>query len=162
MLEYISSWQEFFDKISSFSILYYPLNFFLSFFVSYFSFKVLLPGIKTFDQLLKHLLTIGKLEERIKRDIRNFTLEYALVTGLAASAIIAIQFRGLNFSSAIIYGILGAYFLKDHMILPLGKKIGEEIKRQVDSRITATKTEAQEDYKSELAKIEELFKDNGE
>ncbi len=163
MLDYIISWQEFFDKLSTYSIVYYPVHFILSSFVSYFSFKVLLPGVKTFDELLQHILTLSRQEEKIKQEIKKFTLQYAVVTGLASCAIIAFQFKGLSINSAIIYGVLGAYFLKDQMLRPISKEIVKEFNKQVASHIAETKTEIEQDYKSELDKIsKDVLKDTAE
>jgi hypothetical protein len=164
MLEFISNLQEFLNKLTAYPLIYYPIHFLISSLVSYYSLPVIWTKVRTFDDLLKYLTNLSKQDEKIKREIRNFKRQFALLTGLASTAIIAFQFRGLSINSAILYGFLGVYFLRDQIISSLRRKAAEVTREKVASVLTEVKDELQqeEDYKSELAKVEEYLRSNGD
>ena len=96
--------------------------------------------------MIERIAKIRELDTRIRWAVRFFTLRYAAVTGLAAVALIGIQFRALNIPTAIIYGLLGPYVLKERLLAKRKDTITEEL----DKEVKTVAGEPQNEIKSEL------------
>lgn len=152
--ECASSYQVCLDKIAALGIVYYPLNFFVAFAVSFISFPIYLSKITNREELIERIARFSELDKRIRWAIRFFTLRYAAVTGLAAVALIGIQFRALSVSTAIIYGLLGPYVLRERLSAERKDKITEELDKEVE----ASAAQPQNEIKSELDRVRKDLK----
>lgn len=144
MFQGIQTCQNSINNLSSCWIFYFPANLILSFITSYFSFTVFLAKIETFSDLKAYAKWIIETESDLKRVIRIFILQYALVSALLSSAIIDYQFKCLNISSAIFYGALGAYFLRDQIIPPLKEKVRTAVVSGIDKQVSNIVTHARD------------------
>jgi len=110
------------------------------------------------------MLTIARnvrsLQERysnnnrtILKDLRGFIIAYSSLTGLLAAALISLQFSdSTSIPTAIIYGTLGPYILRDAAYKILGPSAATSLDKTVDN-IIKTKNSINQDYSEELDKI---------
>jgi len=140
--------------VASNPIIYYPINFLIASFVAFLSFKIVISNIKSTEELLKYVTRLSELGNSVKREILLFTINYAIVTGMIVAAIISIQFRNVNLDSAILYGFLGAYYIRDKFGAGLKVKVAGEI----NSEVKGLAAESEKDYQVEFKKIKDKLK----
>ena len=163
IIKYSNLLQSFVDEMTSLYIVYYPLNFFFAFITSYmsFTFYVLNPSkTKThpsIDDIVRFSKKIEMLEKNLKRNIRFYRINSALLTGLVVSAFIGLQFDKLNWTSSILYGFLGLYALRDPIIKRLQGSLANDLYSEVEDSVNdskksydSAKNSAKEDIRKEI------------
>jgi hypothetical protein len=82
--------------------------------------------------------------------LRNYIIAYSLLTGLIAAALISLQFsNSVSIPTAIIYGTLGPFVLRDAARMTMGRTAATSLDKTVDD----IKTSTNQDYMKELDSI---------
>ena len=98
------------------------------------------------EQTQREYRTSGKT---ILTILRRYIVAYAILTGLLAAALTSLQFGdAINIPTAIIYGTLGPFVLRD----AVGARLGRRATNSIDSTITGI-VRPIEKYKEELENI---------
>lgn len=154
--------QSFCDQVSALSVFYYPVNFAVSFFVSIISFLFFLEKVSTSDDLLKFSRNIQEISQKNKVYFIFYIFLYGTITGLLSTAIIKLQISKTSIPTAILYGVLGPYFLKETVTASFKSRSLRNTNKAVDS----IKEESEKEYetfiknvKGELQKSIKTLKD---
>jgi hypothetical protein len=82
--------------------------------------------------------------------LRSYIIAYSLLTGLIAAALISLQFNnGVSIPTAIIYGTLGPFVLRDAARMTMGRTAATSLDKTVDD----IKSTTHQDYMNELDSI---------
>jgi hypothetical protein len=132
----VSHLQDCLNRLGALWIVYFPLNFFVAAIVSHLTYPVML---RIDDKLLKQILQINALHgndpTKKSKHINRWFVKYALTTGFAASALIALQFKSLSIETAIIYGLIGPYALTRRIVDAVGDKVEAEINQSISKTV---------------------------
>lgn len=144
-----------FDFKSFSSIFFSCIHFIIASFASFYAFRVYIGDeIKTYKDLIEKLEAAKQIEEEYKKSYINFLRAYSIVTGLAASALIAMQTSSSSVPFAIMYGLAGPYMLKDKVIALVKK----DSFNNLNTAVSEISNKPKDDYSNALKKIEEQLK----
>jgi hypothetical protein len=151
ILHILTNLQYFFDKLKTLPLVYWSANFLVALVVAYVSFPILIQRIRSREEWLEYIISTSDLEKKVKRNMRLYTLHYAVVTAFASAALIAIQFKGISLATSIVYGLLGPYILRDKLSGALRRNVTEGLQGQVDE----SKRILEQEIDSDLSSIDD-------
>jgi hypothetical protein len=149
------------DDMVHVKVVFWVLNFLISSIAAYISFPVfniltrspdLLAGIENLDRERKKLGPV----------VRRFTARWSFVTGIFAAALISLQFNGLNVASAIFYGALGPFVLKDEILKKGVQRNISGMVSEADESAARIPVEAMKPYEKRLEEIKKELPQSGD
>lgn len=163
-IDFVTQVQNFFDQLLKFPFAYVLFNFAMASVVSFISFPIYIAEIKNIFDLLNYLEKISTQKRSIRRNIYLFGFRYAIVTGFGATGLLYIQYHGPNFGTAIIYGLLGPYCIKERISTQLDVELDmkrDEVIKNLEKKVEFIGgEETDKPYFDEIEKIKsDLLKD---
>lgn len=99
---------------------------------------------------------------RSRRQFLGYLFRYSTVTGICAAALIDLQYGGENVKTAIFYGILGPYVLKDKIGAEYQSDLSSEYNQEMDKRLDEAKSKPADTYERQLAQIKKNLNEKGD
>jgi hypothetical protein len=116
------------------------IRFFLTIIAAYSSFQVIFSRIATIDDLLMYFKEIEYPKNDFAKEFRKFRekfmLRYIFTTALTATALLAIQYPENSYipnATAIFYGLLGPWFIRDQIKSLIKEKMQMSFKKEIIS-----------------------------
>ena len=141
------------DIICKTPVCYTALRFVLAFISAYLAFPLFFFGIKSKDDLFKHIeqiqLPIEMSSIRIGKYLNQYRRLYAAITALGSTAILAIQYPSSSYiaiGSAIFYGLLGPWAVREQ----IAKIMREKAVTTVSEGITQLTENAKKEIKGKV------------
>jgi hypothetical protein len=156
-VEFFSSIEQCWAEISKFTVLSAIANTFVASAVAGLAFYVFRIHGPEGTDVLTVASNVRALQKRYDGGrtmlsyLRSYIIAYSLLTGLIAAALISLQFsNGVSIPTAIIYGTLGPFVLRDAARVTFGRTAATSLDKIVDD----IKKTTSQDYTKELNSIE--------
>lgn len=165
----INALQNYVDIICKTAVCYTALRFVLAFISAYLAFPLFFFGIKSKDDLIKHIeqiqLPIGMSNIRIMKYLNQYRRLYAAITALGSAAILAIQYPSPSYiaiASAIFYGLLGPWAVREQIAKIMREKAVTTVSEGITQFTENSKKEIKEEVIDYLSRgIKEMTEQKG-
>ncbi len=135
VLTVLKELQGHFDEVAKLPIVYWPVNFLVSFIASCIFYGLFSRFEITKSQNeIRDLQEIGRRPEQIERVSISDILYYAGGTGLLATALTSLKFREVDLTAAIFFSVIGPFVLKNMILGQLQQEIRSNTTTAVKER----------------------------